>query len=513
MTSAGSAKNRGMAPTISPDGRWVAAARAGGVELFATDGSEHRTLGSSDHSDVSWGRRSSSPPRRWSALPACGGAGPDRLLMTKVDDSPVGKWWISIPRNPPPPQRRSGIPLPERTTPSFRCTWSIWPVSCGKSRGTATSGSTWPGCGGTTEGHSWRWDRSQSSVLTAAVDPGSGTLRELRRDSQGPWVELVPGAPRWMDWGLAVVEVSGSTDTRRLVALDDSGTPVCTTPPGLQVHSLSAHDADSVTFVGSDVDPSSCDLWRLSRDGTLTGCPKPAAGRREPPAAGRLWLLAHPWIPPRRWSRCRLVGRRGWCRATRNPDLDIAPVFLTDAHGWSRIAVLFPAGGGRRVGRTAPRDPVALRWTRTASDLCGRPVRSQRSNGWPIRASASSSQTVPARRVGRPTSSPSTEIWLIRPWPGRSRPLDQVAAEFGDRIDTNRVGIGAGLSGLPGGVGRPRTTGPVQAAVAGRRSPIGRCTTPTTPSATWAPRTRIPRPMPIRRCWDARRARSADRCC
>lgn len=432
------------APTISPDGRWVAAARAGGVELFATDGSEHRTLGSSDHSDVSWGTAefiAAEEMERFAGM--WWSPDSDRLLMTKVDDSPVGKWWISDPSEPAAPA--TPVRYPAAGTDNAFVSLHLVDLA-GVMREVTWDRDEWEYLARV------RWDdrgplvalqdRSQSSVLTAAVDPGSGTLRELRRDSQGPWVELVPGAPRWMDWGLAVVEVNGSTDTRRLVVLDDSGTPACTTPPGLQVHSLSAHDADSVTFVGSDVDPSSCDLWRLSRDGTLTRLSE-AGGWASGTTRSRSTVVARASLDSATSVVTVSAGGASWVVPSHAeaPDLDIAPVFLTDEHGWSRIAVLFPAGG--RAGELEERLPVIM-------SPYGGP-HSQRS----LRAAGAFATeqwladqgfcVIVADGPGSP-SRPSNEFTIHRdladpPLAGQVSALEQVAAEFGDRIDTNRVGI------------------------------------------------------------------------
>lgn len=428
-------------PAVSPDGQWVAAARAGAVELRSADGSQERIVAGSEGPDISWGTAefiAAEEMERYSGM--WWSPGSDRLLITRVDDSPVGRWWISDPAQPA--VTATAIRYPAAGTANAAVTLHVVDLD-GDTREVTWDRREWEYLARV------RWDesgatvslqdREQQTVMTAAVDPQSGDLRELRRDHHPDWVELVPGAPRWMSWGLAVVECDDPHDTRRLVVLDDSGQTVCATPPGLQVHTLTADDDDGVTFVGAMGDPSSCDLWRLSSEGELVRLSEPggwASGTQR--AATTVVARASLDSPATHVT----VSARGhvWSvpSAAEIPELTISPTFLTDHQGWGRIAVLFPGNpphdGALPVIMSPYGGPHAQRSIRAAGAFATEQWLADQ--GFCV---------IVADGPGAP-SRPSNEYAIHGdlaepPLAGQVSALAQVAAQFPDRVDTGRVGI------------------------------------------------------------------------
>src|SRR5690606_9841594 len=94
------------------------------------------------------------------------------------------------------------------------------------------------------------------------VDPASGAVREVHRQRDPHWVELVPGAPAW--WGDALVTVQDRDEARR-VCVD--GEPI--TPEGLQVRRV-LHVDDDAMFVAATRDATEVHVWRITPDGALT---------------------------------------------------------------------------------------------------------------------------------------------------------------------------------------------------------------------------------------------------
>ena len=103
--------------------------------------------------------------------------------------------------------------------------------------------------------------RDQRTVMILEVDPGTGTTTEIARQTDGHWVELVPGTPAWMGQRLVTAEDLGSA--RKLVI---DGTEA--TPDTLQVRSVVAADEHRVVFTASD-DPTEIHVWQLEAEGTL----------------------------------------------------------------------------------------------------------------------------------------------------------------------------------------------------------------------------------------------------
>ncbi|MFN8126253.1 MAG: prolyl oligopeptidase family serine peptidase [Candidatus Nanopelagicales bacterium] len=425
-------------PAVSPDGRWVAAVRAGAVELLAVDGTDRRTLRTPDADGVTWGSAefiAAEEMGRYSGMwwsPAS-----DRLLIARVDDSEVDTWWISDPSRPA--TAATPVRYPAAGTPNARVTLHLTDLD--------GEGLEVAGVAGWEYLARVRWDeqgplvalqnRRQTELATFAVDPDSGTLRELRHETRADWVELVPGAPRWTDRGLAVVEVDDTTDTRRLLVVDDSGVVVAATPPGLQVNAVCAVD-EGVTFVGSQDDPSTCDLFRLGADGGVTRLSDPGGWSAGTTRAGTTILSRASLDSPRSVITVSTPTTR-WTipsHAEAAP-VTVAPTFLPDDSGWHRIAVLFP---------TSPTtEPLPMLMSPYGGPHSQRAIRAAGAFATEQWLADQGFCVVVADGPGSP-STPGNEYAIHHdfadpPLAGQIFALERVTAVFGDRVDPGRVGI------------------------------------------------------------------------
>ncbi|MER6049821.1 prolyl oligopeptidase family serine peptidase [Streptomyces sp. NPDC001793] len=262
-------------PRPSPDGRCVAYVSGRSLHVVGLDGGD-RQLAGAERPEVSYGLA------EYVAAESMGRSrgywwAPDgrRLLVARVDTSPVARRYLGDPADPSrPPQV---IRYPSAGTANADVTLQLLTLD-----------------GGRTE-VSWDraayeyvvdagWDahgpymavqsRDQRVVRTLAVDPGTGAT-EVRHERTDPaWVELVPGTPSRTASG-ALVLPEDADGTRRLTV---GGRRV--TPDGLQLAAVLGVEGERVLFTASD-DPVERHVWchepatgcrRLSRDpGVWTG--------------------------------------------------------------------------------------------------------------------------------------------------------------------------------------------------------------------------------------------------
>lgn len=186
------------------------------------------------------------------------------LLVTRVDDTPVDRWYISDPAHPA--RRPAAVAYPAAGRPNAVVTVEII------------------GIDGTRIPVRWdreafeyvvdgRWDRhgplltvqsrDQREVRILAVDPTTGQTTLLHSGTDPDWVDIVAGVPARLDDG-ALVRAGTSDDTHRLY-VDD----VAITPIGLQVRGVGSVGADAIVFTASE-EPTSITVHRWTRDEGLT---------------------------------------------------------------------------------------------------------------------------------------------------------------------------------------------------------------------------------------------------
>ncbi|MER7506062.1 prolyl oligopeptidase family serine peptidase [Nonomuraea pusilla] len=248
---------RASEPRPDPSGRHVAYLSDGALRVAEADGSADRALAEPDGPEVRFGvaehaaRESMGRTRGywWS---------PDgsRLLVARVDESPVALWHVADPSDPARPPR--AVRYPAAGTANADVT--LWIVTLDGRRAEVP----WDrrayeylaAAGWDTHGpYLAVQSRDQRAVVTYAIDPGTGRTARLAVQRDGHWVHLLPGAPARTAGG-ALAAHADEDGTRRLTF---DGVPA--TPEGLQVREILSVDGDDVLFTAS-TDPTETHVWR-----------------------------------------------------------------------------------------------------------------------------------------------------------------------------------------------------------------------------------------------------------
>ncbi|MER6011010.1 S9 family peptidase [Streptomyces bluensis] len=194
-------------PRPSPDGRYVAyVARGalrvveaeGGKDLALTEeGAEHVTHGLAEF--IAAEEMGRSRGFWWSP-------DSDRLLVSRVDDTPVKRWWISDPAHPDRAPQEVAYPAAGTDNADVRLfvvdldgvrTEVLWD----RERYPYLARVHWSAAGAPLI---LVQARNQRSQLFLAVDPDSGTTRMVHADEDLHWLDLFPGVPAWTPSGQLV---------------------------------------------------------------------------------------------------------------------------------------------------------------------------------------------------------------------------------------------------------------------------------------------------------------------
>ncbi|MFC8064946.1 prolyl oligopeptidase family serine peptidase [Streptomyces sp. NPDC057293] len=194
-------------PRPSPDGRHIAYAARGGLRVVGSDGDGDRALAEADGEGVTYGlaefiaaeEMGRSRGFWWSP-------DSDRLLVARVDDTPVQRWWISDPARPErDPQH---VPYPAAGTANADVRLFVLGLDGGRTevlwdraRYPYLARVHWSASGAPLLLVQARDQRSQ---LFLAVDTVSGTTRMVHADEDPIWLELFPGVPCWSPSGQLV---------------------------------------------------------------------------------------------------------------------------------------------------------------------------------------------------------------------------------------------------------------------------------------------------------------------
>ncbi|MFJ3498369.1 prolyl oligopeptidase family serine peptidase [Streptomyces sp. NPDC086091] len=130
----------------------------------------------------------------------------DRLLVARVDDTPVRRWWISDPAQPERDPRH--VPYPAAGTPNAEVRLFVYgldgtrtEVVWDRARFPYLARVHWSAAGAPLLLVQARDQRGQ---LFLAVDPDTGTTRMVHADEDPIWLDLFPGVPCWSPAGQLV---------------------------------------------------------------------------------------------------------------------------------------------------------------------------------------------------------------------------------------------------------------------------------------------------------------------
>ncbi|MGH9274112.1 MAG: prolyl oligopeptidase family serine peptidase, partial [Acidimicrobiales bacterium] len=185
------------------------------------------------------------------------------LLVARVDDTLVQRWWIADPARPD--RAPTEVAYPAAGTPNAAV--SAWLLGIGGARTEVIwDRAAWPYLAEA------GWDehgpllalmpRDQGAVEVRSVDLVDGTTSLLWSDADDAWVERTPGTPARLRDGRLVVGADRA-GTRRLVI---DGAAV--TPDDLHVRTISGVVESEVVFTANQIDDATAiDVWRWSDAG------------------------------------------------------------------------------------------------------------------------------------------------------------------------------------------------------------------------------------------------------
>ncbi|MET8329230.1 prolyl oligopeptidase family serine peptidase [Streptomyces sp. NPDC005181] len=202
-------------PRPSPDGRHVAYVSKGALRVVGAEGDGDRPLAEPEDAHISYGlaefiaaeEMQRSRGFWWSPES-------DRLLVARVDDSAVKRWWIADPAHPD--RKPAEVAYPAAGTPNADVrllvlgldgtrTEVVWD----RARYPYLAQVHWSSQGAPLILVQARDQRSQ---LFLAVDPESGTTRTVHVDEDPVWLDLFAGVPAWAPDGrlVRVVDEGGA---------------------------------------------------------------------------------------------------------------------------------------------------------------------------------------------------------------------------------------------------------------------------------------------------------------
>ncbi|KOV59526.1 S9 family peptidase [Streptomyces sp. MMG1121] len=194
-------------PRPAPDGRHVAYVARGALRVVGADGEEDRALAEPESQGVTYGLAEFIAAEEMQRSRGFWWA-PDgqRLLVARVDDTPVKRWWIADPAHPE--REPVHIAYPAAGTPNAEVRLFVLgldgartEVAWDRDRYPYLARVHWSAAGAPLLLVQARDQRSQ---LFLAVDPDTGATRMVHADEDPIWLELFPGVPCWSPSGQLV---------------------------------------------------------------------------------------------------------------------------------------------------------------------------------------------------------------------------------------------------------------------------------------------------------------------
>jgi dipeptidyl-peptidase-4 len=189
-----------------------------------------------------------------------------RLLVARVDETLVPRWYIADPANPDQPSTE--IAYPHAGGANAEVTLHVVTVADGARTPLPWDHDAFPylvtagwddsGCALVTV-----MDRYQQRVEVLGADP-DGETRRHHAETREPWLEVLPGTPALLPDGRLLW--SAETAESRRLTLD--GAPL--TPPELYVRGYLGRFGDDLLVDGAENAPEQNHVYRVALDGTTT---------------------------------------------------------------------------------------------------------------------------------------------------------------------------------------------------------------------------------------------------
>jgi dipeptidyl-peptidase-4 len=345
-------------PRPDPTGNWVAYVGGSSLRLVRTDGSEERVLAEPDGprpDQVTWGLAEFVAAEEMDRHRGFWWA-PDgsALLVARVDDSPVHRWYIADPANPATEPRSVAYPAAGTANADV----ALFLLTLEGSRTEVTWDREalpylvtvqWSASG---DPLVLAMSRDQRRTTTFAVDPTSGATTVVHEDEDPIWIDVVPGVPTRLEDGRLVRTVDA--DGARRLVLGDS----IATPPDIQLSAVLATGPGGVLVAATD-DPTESHLWLVAKDGTITRLTTPDGHHSGTMGGATTVVVSRTLTDP---STTISVLRDGQpvgaiASLTEDPVLRAAPRLLTVGERDLRVGVLFPRDHQRGTALPVLMDP------------------------------------------------------------------------------------------------------------------------------------------------------------
>ena len=275
-----------------------------------------------------------------------------QLLIARVDESPVKRWYIADPANPD--QAPAEVGYPAAGTANADVSLLLATIAKDAADGT------------TAKLEEVDWDRAAFPYLAAVswgdeplmvvqtrdqkvmrlINAATGEL--LREDTDPDWTDVIDGVPAQLANG-DIVWTGISDDTRGLIVAPAAGLQDAKplTPPGLQVLGVLGTDGNDVLFAGA-TEPTEIGVWRYGPAGLAELATEP--GVNSATAGGGAIVLARRDLASNDLSVTVRKHGAGGGQPHRIASLAPAPnlphpqpKFLQAGPSGIRTAVLFPS--------------------------------------------------------------------------------------------------------------------------------------------------------------------------
>ncbi len=254
-------------PRLDPTGRRVAYVSGAALRVTELDADDDRALADEPESpDVSWGSAEFVAAEELGRMRGFWW-GPDgqRVVAARVDVGPVPTWYISSPidpASPPTPIRYPGAGSQNAVVDLaiVGLDGARVPVEWRRGEWEYLVSASWAPRDRITL---FVLTRDQRTAAVLEIDPDTAGVEEVARWSDPCWVDIVPGAPAWLDERLLLVVDDAATDTRRLTIDGEFATP-----PGLQVRSIAMAGSGGIVLEVSS-DPTETHVMVLDAEGAL----------------------------------------------------------------------------------------------------------------------------------------------------------------------------------------------------------------------------------------------------
>ena len=264
-------------PRPDPTGHRLAWVAGGALHVAALDGGDVRAVAGEAAPDVTWGLPEFIASEEMGRTRGYWWA-PDgqRLAVARVDTAGVLRWHVADPVDPAAEPTR--LAYPAAGTANADVSLHVVGLDGGSVPATWDRDAfpylvdvVWQAEGPLAVVVQ---SRDQRTMQLRAVDADTGATEPISEQRGEPWLEVVPGVPRWLPDGRLVTAVDDvDADTRR-VAIDGDAV----SPPGLHVRRVVDVSSGGVVIAASGDDPTAIGLWRVRTDGAGVEALTPPAG-------------------------------------------------------------------------------------------------------------------------------------------------------------------------------------------------------------------------------------------